>query len=108
MAKILIDSVKEVEKAKQAIPFLRRQLEDGSFTYMAGSLILSMSDPTSDSKYTCMNVRPIQETESEIIREAQYLTSLMYVKHKGETCHFYKQALSNIEEYERIHEPYGA
>ena len=99
----LVYNVKLVEKYKRALPDLKRRLEEDSFFYIAGTLVVNGPDPVENSKYITIDIEQIGDYESEIIREAMYLASLIFVKHKKETCFRYQTALSNIEEYERIH-----
>lgn len=99
---ILIDAVQEVERSKLAISKLKYNYENGYYCYIAGSLILDINDPFTKSKFIVMNVKSILGIKSEIIREAQYYTSLLYVKFKGSGCSSFKQAEKNVEEYERI------
>lgn len=96
----LIDNVMLVERYKRAIPEMERMLETGSFFYIAGSLILNIEDPETKKGYINIEVRPIDDYASDTIRKGQYLASQLYVKHKKESCAFYKQAISNIAEYE--------
>ena len=99
----LIYNVKLVEKYKRALPDLKRRLAEDSFFYIAGTLVVKGPDPIQNSKFITIDLEPIGDYESEIIQEAMYLASLIYAKHKTEKHHDYKLALSNIEEYERIH-----
>lgn len=103
MTKKLIDPIKRLERATLAIPIMQDILENGEWQYLAGSLILNLPDPMDKKqKHTCMNVRPLEECgNSEILREAQYLVSKLYVKYKGERYSFYKDAAANIEAYEK-------
>jgi len=111
MSKELIDPIRRLERATLSIPIMKKHLENGSFSYIAGSLILNFKDPTYKSRsglvdpnFTTLNVEPLENCgESELLREEQYLISKMYVKNKEKTCSYYEQALSNIEQYERIH-----
>jgi len=55
-----------------------------------------------DKDMVSFEPKPIEDYESKIIRRGQYLVSKIYAKHK-KGCHYYETALSNIEQYERIH-----
>jgi hypothetical protein len=103
MSKELIEGVRLVEKYKQAIPELERLLVTGGYCYFAGSLMLSMKDPMTGAKLTAIDIKPIGDSASEIIQKGQYLASLLFVAHKSKTSCFYNQALSNIEDYEKVH-----
>lgn len=100
----LIYNVKLVEKYKRAIPALKDLIERNGYYYVAGTLVLSgVSDPLAGTGYINLDIYPIDDYESDVIREALYLASKIYVAHKEERCAFYAQALSNIEQYEQIH-----
>lgn len=102
MSKLLIDSVKLVEKWKLATPLMERILIHGGFCYFAGSLMLKMEDPITHAVITDINILPIDDHASEIIRKGQYLASQIYVKHKAPTCCFQTLAKENIEKYEKV------
>jgi len=100
MSQKLIDAVLEVEKYKLALPSLEEMVEQGNFSmYIAASLMIKY-DP--DKDMVSFEPKPIEDYESKIIRRGQYLVSKIYAKHK-KGCHYYETALSNIEQYERIH-----
>jgi hypothetical protein len=103
MTNVLIDNIKLIEKWKLATPIMERMVVDGGWCYMAGSLILNMPDPLSKSNFTTIDIEPIGDFESEIIQYGMYLASRIF-ENSGKTgsC-FYKQALSNIKEYELVH-----
>ena len=100
MSDLLISEVKLVEKYKQAIPLMEKMLANGGFYYVAGSLMLVMTDPLEGTKYTEINIKPIDDYASETIRKGQYLASQLFVKHKGKTCYSYSEAAKNILKYE--------
>ena len=96
-------NIKLVEKYKRAIPELKKRLKEGSCHYIAGTLVLDGRDPVQNSHYTTIDMKPIGDYESEIIQEALYLASKVYLKHKTEKHHYYGMALSNVNEYEELH-----
>lgn len=98
MSKELFGAVDEFEIAKRAIPELKRMLENGSYCYMGATLFLNIRDHR--GQLILLDVRPITDIESAMMREAQYLVSKMYVKHKGEGYSAYEQALLNVRMYE--------
>ncbi len=96
----LIKNVKILETHKNAIPVMKREIAAGTCHYIAGSLIIRITDEVSGDPFYIMNIRPIDNYESEIMRESQYLASRMYIKHKNTRCSFYQQALENVKIYE--------
>jgi len=101
MSEDLIHNVRLVEKYKNAIPALKRMDELGGCYYIAGSLVLSdLKDPVTGNSFTTINIKPIGDFESEIIKEAMYYASKIMVANKEGSC-FYPQAVSNVEEYEK-------
>ena len=101
MSKLLIDSVKLVEKWKRATPVLERMVERGGWCYMAGTLCLSLYDPDSDRKITEIDIKPIDDTESDIIQYGMYLASRIFINSGKTGSCFYPQAEKNIEIYEK-------
>jgi len=101
MSQKLIDAVLEVEKYKLALPSLEEMVEQGNFTCFFGGSLMIKFDP--DKPIAGFEPKPIEDYASDIIRRGQYLVSKIYTKHKEKTCHYYETALSNIEQYERIH-----
>ena len=100
MSDILIDAVKRIEKYSKCLPLLEEMVAQGNFSaYVAGSLIIKY-DP--DLPMACIDIEPIENSGSEIIERGQYLASKIFVKHKEGSC-YYDQAVSNVEQYERIH-----
>lgn len=100
MSDLLISEVRLVEKYKLAIPLMEKMLTGGGFYYIAGSLMLSMVDPATGSAITAIDIKPIDDYASDIIRKGQYLASQLFVKHKGKTCYSYSEAAKNILKYE--------
>jgi len=101
LSRDLIYNVKLVEKYKNAIPLLKRMLKCENCNYFAGTLLLNIKDPVTNTAYTAIDIMAITNVESLIIQEAQYLASSIYVKHKARTSAFYEIAEENIKIYNR-------
>ena len=102
MSELLIHDVKLVEKYKNAIPEMERMLELGGYYYVAGTLCLNIKDPVSGDNFTGIDILPIDDYASDIIRKGQYLASQLFVLHKEGSC-FYAQAQDNVKKYELAH-----
>lgn len=100
MSDLLIDSVREVEKWKNATPTMERMVEKGGWCYVAGTLCLNLKDPLTDSNFTSIDIKPIDDYESEIIQYGMYLASRIFINSGKTGSCFYKQAEKNIEIYE--------
>lgn len=103
MSEFLIDSVKLVEKWKQATPTMERMVVDGGWFYIAGSLCLSIPDPLTDTNFTTINIEPIDDFESKIIQYGMYLASRIFINSGKTGSCYYAQAQKNIEIYEQVH-----
>ena len=102
MSEVLINSVKQVEKFKQVIPVLKRMYVYDSWYYIAGTLVVNMENPVNGISFISIDIEPIDDYESEIIREGLYWASKLYIKAKEPTCSYYHMALDNIDKYESI------
>jgi len=102
MSELLIAQTKLVEKYKLAIPELERMLEHDAYYYIAGTLILNIPNPATSKTFMDIDIEPINNYASDIIRKGQYLASQIFVKHKKKTCFSYDDAVSNITEYEKV------
>ena len=103
MSEVLINSVKEVEKWKNATPTMERMIVDGGWFYIGGSLCLSIPDPLTDSNFTTIEIKPIDDYESEIIQYGMYLASRIFINSGKTGSCFYAQAEENIKIYEQTH-----
>jgi len=103
MSEVLIANVRLVEKWKRAIPVMERMVELGGWCYIAGTLCLTLDDPLTGSKFTSIDIEPIDDFESEIIQYGMYLASRIFINSGKTGSCFYAQAVKNIEIYEKVH-----
>ena len=103
MSNLLIAETLLVEKYKQAIPELERVLSENVYCYLAGSLILNIPEPGTDRKYTSIDIKPIDNYASEIIRRGLYLASRIFINGDKTSSCFCEQAEKNIKIYEQTH-----
>jgi hypothetical protein len=92
----LIDEIEKLTKYEKALPKLRDWVANGHFTYIAGSLMMTIGEERMH-----FEVKPLdKDIKSKILREGIYLVSKIYVDNKDPTCSFYNQAQENINIYE--------
>jgi len=103
MSEVLIANVRLVEKWKLATPIMERMVERGGWCYIAGTLCLTLPDPLTSSNFTSIDIKPIDDYESEIIQYGMYLASRIFINSGKTSSCFYAQAEKNIEIYEKVH-----